>query len=80
MEHLQGEDLRARLGREQQLSVSDALAITSQLLRGLTRAHAAGIVHRDLKPDNVFLSSRDDGSLLVKLVDFGILASSTARR
>lgn len=72
MEHLTGEDLRARLAREGKLVVEAALAIVTQLLRGLVRAHAAGIVHRDLKPDNVFLCARDDGSLLVKLVDFGI--------
>jgi len=72
MEHLTGEDLRARLERERELAVPDALAIVTQILRALTRAHAAGIVHRDLKPDNVFLCSRDDGSLLVKIVDFGI--------
>jgi serine/threonine protein kinase len=72
MEHLTGEDLRACLDREGQLGVPAALDIASQLLRALVRAHAAGIVHRDLKPDNVFLCSRDDGSRLVKIVDFGI--------
>jgi len=72
MEHLTGEDLRAKLTREKQLSVSEALAITQQVLRALVRAHGAGIVHRDLKPDNVFLCARDDGSMLIKLVDFGI--------
>jgi serine/threonine protein kinase len=72
MEHLTGEDLRARLTREGQLAVADAVAIVLQVLRGLVRAHAAGIVHRDLKPDNVFLCARDDGSILVKLVDFGV--------
>jgi len=29
-------------------------------------------VHRDLKPENIFLTRRDDGSALVKLLDFGI--------
>ncbi|HEY3498266.1 MAG TPA: serine/threonine-protein kinase [Polyangiaceae bacterium] len=72
MELLQGEDLRARLRREGALAVPDTVTITQQVLRALVRAHAAGIVHRDLKPDNVFLCTRDDGSLLVKLVDFGI--------
>jgi serine/threonine-protein kinase len=43
-----------------------------QAAMGLARAHAAGIVHRDLKPANIFLCTRDDGSSLVKLVDFGI--------
>ena len=43
-----------------------------QAAHGLEKAHAAGIVHRDLKPANVFLVERDDGTTLVKLVDFGI--------
>jgi serine/threonine-protein kinase len=72
MEQLTGEDLRARLAREPLLPLATAAEIASQVLRALVRAHAAGIVHRDLKPDNVFLSTRDDGSLLVKIVDFGI--------
>jgi serine/threonine-protein kinase len=72
MELLQGEDLRARLAREGSLPVADAVNIAAQVLRALVRAHAAGIVHRDLKPDNVFLCRRDDGSLQVKIVDFGI--------
>jgi serine/threonine-protein kinase len=79
MELLRGEDLRTRLKREHRLPVDVATAIALQVLRGLIRAHRAGIVHRDLKPDNVFLCERDDGSLLVKLVDFGIskLGAST---
>lgn len=78
MELLVGEDLRTRLEREKTLSVATAVTIASQVLRGLIRAHGAGLVHRDLKPDNVFLCRRDDGALLVKLVDFGI--SKLARK
>ena len=72
MELLTGEDVRARLQREQRLSVEVAAAIGVQVLRALVRAHAQGIVHRDLKPDNIYLCERDDGALLVKLVDFGV--------
>jgi len=72
MELLTGEDLRARLRREQRLSAPSALRIASQVLRALTRAHEAGIVHRDLKPDNIFLCARDDDPSFVKIVDFGI--------
>ncbi len=43
-----------------------------QAALGLEKAHSGGIVHRDLKPANVFLVERDDGTTLVKLVDFGI--------
>ncbi|HEY4105597.1 MAG TPA: serine/threonine-protein kinase [Polyangiaceae bacterium] len=79
MELLTGEDLRARLRREGRLEVSAALRITSQVLRALVRAHAAGIVHRDLKPDNVFLCARDDDPSFVKIVDFGISKVARAR-
>jgi serine/threonine-protein kinase len=43
-----------------------------QIARGLDRAHALGIIHRDLKPENLFLTRREDGSPLVKILDFGI--------
>jgi serine/threonine-protein kinase len=72
MELLNGEDLRARLDREGTLPIAAALKIAREVLYALIRAHDAGIVHRDLKPDNVFLCRRDDGSFLVKIVDFGI--------
>ncbi|MCA9630789.1 MAG: protein kinase [Myxococcales bacterium] len=72
MELLRGEDLRARLKRVGKLPESDVIHIAMQTLRALVRAHEAGIVHRDLKPDNLFLDSRDDDPLFVKVVDFGI--------
>jgi serine/threonine-protein kinase len=50
-----------------------------QIAAGLEKAHRhverdgrpAPIVHRDLKPANVFVTRRDDGSELLKILDFG---------
>src|SRR5580704_12034291 len=72
IEYLEGEDLEARLKREQWISEQEAVALGIQIGRGLAKAHTAGIVHRDLKPANIFLTKNEDGSNLVKLLDFGI--------
>ena len=64
MPYVRGETLRARLERETQLPIGDALQA----------AHALGVVHRDIKPENILLQ---DGHALV--ADFGIaLAVQTA--
>jgi serine/threonine-protein kinase len=72
MEFLEGEDLGARLAREQRLDPAVAMSIATQVARGLAKAHGANVVHRDLKPGNIFLTAREDGSLHAKIVDFGI--------
>jgi serine/threonine-protein kinase len=72
MELLSGEDLQRRLDREGPLPVDVAADIACQTLRALSKAHAAGVIHRDLKPANLFLAHREAGSLLVKLLDFGV--------
>ncbi|MBI2896472.1 MAG: serine/threonine protein kinase [Deltaproteobacteria bacterium] len=72
MELLEGEDLRTRIDRVGQIPVGEAIAIASQVLAGLDAVHAGGIIHRDVKPENVFLTPQPDGSLFVKLLDFGV--------
>jgi serine/threonine protein kinase len=72
MELLKGEDLSTVLARRARLEPMFAAGLVKQASLGLEKAHAAGIIHRDLKPANVFLVERDDGTTLVKLVDFGI--------
>jgi serine/threonine protein kinase len=71
MELLEGESLARRLKRLGSLSPGETFHVFSQLVRALTRAHAAGIVHRDLKPDNVFLVKNEEESL-TKVLDFGV--------
>jgi len=72
MEHLAGEDLQSRLEHEKKVDVTTGVMIGHQVARALEKAHAKKVIHRDLKPANVFLTSRDSGGLLVKLLDFGV--------
>ena len=73
MELLAGEDLASRLEKAGgRIPVDEAVTLIAQAGRALGKAHAAGVVHRDLKPANLFLTTREDGSASVKILDFGI--------
>jgi len=73
MPHVDGESLRDRLEREQQLPVGEAVRHALGLSAALGYAHRQGVIHRDVKPENVMLY---EGEALV--MDFGI-AKSTMR-
>jgi serine/threonine protein kinase len=72
MELLEGEDLAARLHGTNRLSLGETATIVTHVARALMRAHATGVVHRDLKPANIFLTRDDEGTLVAKVLDFGI--------
>ena len=72
MEYLEGQDLESLLSQHGALPPEVVVEYVMQACEGLGEAHAAGIVHRDLKPANLFLARRSDGSVRVKLLDFGI--------
>ena len=67
MPFVEGESLSARLAREGELPVADAVRILRDVADALAYAHAQGVVHRDIKPDNVLLSGRH-----AIVADFGI--------
>ena len=67
MPYVAGESLRARLLRERQLPLDDALRLAREVASALDYAHRQGVIHRDIKPENVLLL---DGAALV--ADFGI--------
>ena len=62
-----GETLRGKLDRERQLSVTEAVRLSSEIADALQYAHERGVVHRDIKPENVLLQN---GHAIV--ADFGI--------
>lgn len=72
MEYLEGSDLRALLRERGPLSPSLAVDYLLQALQAVAEGHLKGIVHRDIKPGNLFLTTRADGTPLIKVLDFGI--------
>jgi serine/threonine-protein kinase len=73
MPYVEGESLRARLDRERQLPMNEAIRIATEVASALEHAHRHGIIHRDIKPENILL---EDGQALV--ADFGIARAVSA--
>jgi serine/threonine-protein kinase len=74
MPFVEGESLRARLDREKQLPIDEAIHFASAIATALEYAHDHGVIHRDLKPENILLQAGQP-----VIADFGIaLAVSNA--
>ncbi len=67
MPYVEGESLRERLDRQQQLPVEEAVHHARAIASALDYAHRQNVVHRDIKPENVMLY---EGEPMV--MDFGI--------
>src|SRR5881296_2057732 len=73
MPFVEGESLRDRLNREQQLPVNEAVRIAREVASALSYAHSHDVVHRDIKPENILVSG---GEAVV--ADFGIARAIVA--
>jgi eukaryotic-like serine/threonine-protein kinase len=67
MPYVPGENLRSRLEREGQLSMSAVLSIVGDIAAAVDYAHRQNVLHRDIKPENILL---EGGRALV--CDFGL--------
>lgn len=72
MELLEGRPLLDLVRERGRLESKEVAWIAAQVCEGLAVAHAAGIVHRDLKPENIFVVPAEDGTVQIKILDFGI--------
>ena len=73
MPFIDGETLRARLDRERQLGIGEAVRIATEIADALQYAHEHGVIHRDIKPENILLAN---GRPMV--ADFGIAIAVSA--
>src|SRR5213596_1440341 len=67
MPYVEGESLRERLERENQLPIDEAIRHTFSIASALDYAHRQNVIHRDIKPENVMMY---EGEAMV--MDFGI--------
>ncbi len=75
MEYLSGNDLNQIIrhhGPQRSQIVCDLML---QACEGMAEAHSLGFVHRDIKPSNFFITTKPDGTMLLKILDFGISKS-----
>ncbi len=72
MEFIKGRSLRQVLIDRVPVRPDQIIDWMIQVCNVVEVAHTQGIIHRDLKPENVMLKESTDGSLMVKVVDFGL--------
>jgi serine/threonine protein kinase/Flp pilus assembly protein TadD len=77
MELVEGETLEARVRREGPMPLALALEVIEQAARALAAAEAHGVVHRDIKPSNLMIEKEAGGSILVKVIDYGVAKMTT---
>jgi serine/threonine-protein kinase len=57
------------------LPIDEAVDIVVQACEAVGEAHGSSVIHRSLCTSNVFVERRADGSLVVKILDFGVAAT-----
>jgi serine/threonine protein kinase/tetratricopeptide (TPR) repeat protein len=78
MELVEGTTLHQLIQQKGPVPVPLALEITDQVAAALEAAHKEQIIHRDIKPGNIMLRFNDDGTVNVKVIDFGLAKAAAA--
>lgn len=71
-EHIEGEDIGARIRRTGPVPPALAIELAVQALRGLDAIHSGGVIHRDVSPDNLMLTTDRKDRELLKIIDLGL--------
>jgi len=72
-----GETLRARLERERQLPIAEAVRIAREVASALNYAHRQNVIHRDITTGSSGKRSRNRASVSRPSLSFGIIRSSS---
>ena len=70
--HPLSRELKTRVKAKNPYTLEEAMQLLDPAFAALAHAHAQGIVHRDIKPGNLFFTRTRDGSMRIKVLDFGL--------
>ncbi|KAK2166677.1 hypothetical protein NP493_1310g00030 [Ridgeia piscesae] len=72
MELVKGGDLFDAITQSVKFNEVDSSRMVADMASALFYLHSRSIVHRDLKPENVLVYKKKDGTMTLKLADFGL--------
>lgn len=72
MEFLKAGDLLEDLSEKKTYSEREASKMVADLASAIAYLHSQSIVHRDLKLENILIQNFNDGTITLKLGDFGL--------
>jgi len=73
MPFVEGESLRARLARGEEVPLRAAVHLLREVASALAYAHRKGVIHRDIKPENVLITEQH-----AMVTDFGVAKAISA--
>ena len=73
MPFVEGESLRARLARGEEVPIKAAMHLLREVASALAYAHRKGVIHRDIKPENVLITEQH-----AMVTDFGVAKAISA--